>query len=407
MGAMRWSTRDSPRPVMRMRRWTRRAPETRRARRGRTCSLNMGMSSRGGPGKRASMRPESSIQMPGAVPREFASGSAPSGTMACCKLFSVISRPKLRKRARMCSTRSSRRRSLRPRTSETASRVRSSCVGPRPPVEMTSGTRSRASRKASRRNSRLSPTTVLRTTSMPILLSSSVRKRESVSTRSGVSSSEPTAMISAFIFIQGEILTEEGQAVDVPVEGEDGALRHGPAVVSAGRQDGAAGRLEGEANEAGSAEDDFGVALRRDAYDAAATAVGSGNVQIGVAVESHALRAAKATVEDENFTASGDAKHAVIAGGCRAGDVEVAGWMEREVVSRYGRFESGEDENLPARADFEDGAAAIADVEIFLGIEGDAGGDAHALDPLFGTTFGSDAMNRAVVAAGDEEIAAA
>ena len=45
------------------------------------------------------------------------------------------------------------------------------------------------------------PTIVLRSTSMPSLFSSSVRKSELVSRRSGVSSSEPTAMISAFMAV--------------------------------------------------------------------------------------------------------------------------------------------------------------------------------------------------------------
>src|SRR5882724_10454485 len=64
---------------------------------------------------------------------------------------------------------------------------------------MINSTRSRASLKAALKVSRLSPTIDLRTTSMPSLFSSSVRKSELVSTRSGVNSSEPTAMISAFI----------------------------------------------------------------------------------------------------------------------------------------------------------------------------------------------------------------
>ena len=78
------------------------------------------------------------------------------------------------------------------------SRVVIETDGPDEDEAMNSGTRSRAPRKASRKRSRLSPTTVFRRTSMPILFSSSVRKREFVSRRSGVSNSEPTAMISAF-----------------------------------------------------------------------------------------------------------------------------------------------------------------------------------------------------------------
>jgi hypothetical protein len=145
------------------------------------------------------MRAESSIHRPGAVPRGFSSTSAPSGTMAWRRLSAGISRLKLRKRASIARTTASSRRKGRPSSSATVSRVRSSSVGPRPPLAMTTGTRLSASRKAAARSSRLSPTIVLRRTSMPSLLSSSVRKRELVSRRSGVSSSEPTAIISAFI----------------------------------------------------------------------------------------------------------------------------------------------------------------------------------------------------------------
>ena len=178
-----------------------RMPETRRCRRGNTCSRNSGLSSRGGPGRRAIMRPSSSSHRPGAVPRGFSRTSAPSGTMAWRRLTAGISRLKLRNRASMWRTTSSLRRSLRLRRSATVSRVRSSSVGPRPPLAITTGTRWSASRKASARSSRLSPTMVLRRTSMPSLFNSSVRKREFVSIRSGVSSSEPTAMISAFMTV--------------------------------------------------------------------------------------------------------------------------------------------------------------------------------------------------------------
>ena len=38
----------------------------------------------------------------------------------------------------------------------------------------------------------------------------------------------------------------------------------------------------------------------------------------------------------------------------------------------------GEDEDLAVAPDLEDGSAAVADVEIALAVEGDAGGDSHA-----------------------------
>src|SRR5438270_9098979 len=42
------------------------------------------------------------------------------------------------------------------------------------------------------------------------------------------------------------------------------------------------------------------------------------------------------------------------------------------------RFQSGEDKDLLVAANLEDGATAVADVEILIAVERDAGGDSHA-----------------------------
>ncbi len=92
----------------------------------------------------------------------FRESSRPSGTIAWRLLISAILRPNFRKRSsipRSTAGFSSRRR---PSSCATASRVRSSSVGPRPPLEMTISTRSSASRKALRISSSSSLTTVLR-----------------------------------------------------------------------------------------------------------------------------------------------------------------------------------------------------------------------------------------------------
>ncbi len=178
-----------------------RTADTRRRSRGSTCSRNIGRNSRGGPGSKTIVWSRSSIHNPGAVPRGLSSGSAPSGTIAWRTFESGICRAKERTLASIARTMASLRTSLRSSNSATVSRVKSSSVGPSPPEAMISGTRFTASRKASSRSARSSPTTVLRTISIPSLFSSSVRKSELVSILSGVSSSEPTAMISAFIVI--------------------------------------------------------------------------------------------------------------------------------------------------------------------------------------------------------------
>ena len=63
----------------------------------------------------------------------------------------------------------------------------------------------------------------------------------------------------------------------------------------------------------------------------------------------------------------------------------------------------GEDVNLAFAADLENGAAAVADVEISFLIERDAGGDAHAFDVHGEVAAGRDLIHHAVVAAGRVE----
>ena len=108
----------------------------------------------------------------------------------------------------------------------------------------------------------------------------------------------------------------------------------------------------------------FGVALRRDADDAAAAAERGDDIEIFVLIEGEALRAAEAAIEDVDFAVLGDAIDAVVAGGGGAADVEFAAWMEREMIRGDGRLERGEDENFALGADLENGAAAVADEQI-------------------------------------------
>ena len=128
-----------------------------------------------------------------------------------------------------------------------------------------------------------------------------------------------------------------------------------------------------------------------------------GDVEIAVAVKGQSLRPAQAAVEKADFALMIDAHDAVVARGGGAGDVEFARRAERQMIGGDGRLERGEDKNLAVRADLENRAAAIADEEVALGIEGEAGGDAHAFDPKLRAAVGRDAMDGAVVAAGDVE----
>src|SRR5216683_1723658 len=188
----------------------------------------------------------------------------------------------------------------------------------------------------------------------------------------------------------------EWQAADVPIEREEGVR---------GGKNRAAGRLERHAHNAGAAEHDIGLSLPRDPHDAATPSVRGRHIEISVAIQSQALRPPEATEENAHIAALRDFVDAVKTGGRRPGNVQIAAGMKRQVISGDGGLERGKNKDLAARADLENRAAAVANVQIAVVIERDAGGDAHAFDPLLGAAIGRDAMYRSVVAAGDEQIA--
>ncbi len=173
------------------------------ARRERHCSSKRVLSSVGGPGRRMRVRGPFAVFVvriwPGAVPAELGSMVAVARMSACLRLLGVIARSRAAKRSSILRRTEASGWSVSWRTSATASRVRSSSVGPRPPEKKTRSERRRAVRVASTSCGRLSPTMVLKATGTPRALRRSVRKRELVSWRKGVRSSEPTAMISAIM----------------------------------------------------------------------------------------------------------------------------------------------------------------------------------------------------------------
>ena len=85
---------------------------------------------------------------PGAVPFGLASTSAPSGTSAWTSLFFGIGRLRAAKRLLMWSSTASSSRNFLPSSCAIKSRVKSSEVGPRPPVVMIKSARLNASRTA-------------------------------------------------------------------------------------------------------------------------------------------------------------------------------------------------------------------------------------------------------------------
>ena len=119
---------------------------------------------------------------PGAVPRVWAMMLAPFGTIACCKLFSAMVRPREAKSSRITSAMLSWNSSSTPITCAIASRVRSSCVGPSPPHIMTASASSKRARKAATMRSMLSPTFTCKCDEMPCAASCSPIHDELVST---------------------------------------------------------------------------------------------------------------------------------------------------------------------------------------------------------------------------------
>src|SRR4029077_7080665 len=127
--------------------------------------------------------------------------------------------------------------------------------------------------------------------------------------------------------------------------------------------------------------------------------------KISVAIQSEALRPAEATEENADITALRDSVDAVKAGGRRPRNVQIAAGMKCQVIRGDGRLKRGKNKNLAARADLENRAAAVANVQIAVVIKSNSRGDAHAFDPLLCAAIGRNAMDGTVVTAGNEEIA--
>ncbi len=133
---------------------------------------------------------------PGAVPNGFFHVCAPRGIKACDSTAGGILRPILRARSRMCSRTGSLSCNGRLSTVATALRVRSSGVGPRPPIKMTASARSSARRSASAMASLASPTVTCQPTRTLTSSRARARKAKLVSTVRPERTSLPIVMIS-------------------------------------------------------------------------------------------------------------------------------------------------------------------------------------------------------------------
>ena len=144
-------------------------------------------------------------------------------------------------------------------------------------------------------------------------------------------------------------------------------------------------QVERETDQTKTGDDQFRFLRIAESENAAASAIRCHSVEVPFDVECQSLRTAQTCEESSDFAARRNPIDRIKAR-CRwSGDIKVVIETECQMVRRDARFERRENENLPARADLENAAASIADVQIAVTIERDAGGDAHAFDVRFGS----------------------
>ena len=126
-----------------------------------TSFCHMRCISLGGPGMAINSFPCCSTHQPGAVPRGLGMGRAEGMRVACLMLLSGMGKPRLEKKSLSWRSSSASTASSSLSMAAMASRVRSSAVGPSPPVTRTRSERPQARSRHPLSRSRLSPTWVI------------------------------------------------------------------------------------------------------------------------------------------------------------------------------------------------------------------------------------------------------
>ena len=160
-------------------------------------SCHIARFSPGGPGIQTICLPSFVAHQPGAVPLWLTMNCAEGIRCACLTLWAGISWPRLRNHWRRFASSAACTAGVSPRAAATASRVRSSCVGPSPPVVKMMSERSIPRRKASASLGRSSPMMLTHCNRMPRAGSRPAIQLALVSVSSPISSSVPTEIISA------------------------------------------------------------------------------------------------------------------------------------------------------------------------------------------------------------------
>src|SRR5262249_4943050 len=139
-----------------------------------------------------------------------------------------------------------------------------------------------------------------------------------------------------------------------------------------------AGRSKSQPNDAGSGEEWLSLAILRNSHYPSAAAERSCNIQVAGLIEGEALRTSQPAIENLHLALMRNAVHRIETRCGGSGNVEIAARSEGQMISRNRRLERGEYEDLAVGADFKDGSAAIAHVQVLFLVERQASGDAHA-----------------------------
>src|ERR1035438_3598404 len=130
-----------------------------------------------------------------------------------------------------------------------------------------------------------------------------------------------------------------------------------------------------------------------------------GNVDVTLFGEREALGAAETAIPGACVAVGLNGPDSVVGRERWRRDEEGAGGVDGQVIGRDAGLQGGVDEDLALGIDFEDGAAAVADEEVALGVESCACCHAHALDVYGGLARCVYAVDVALSAGGDEEVA--
>src|SRR5262249_22705561 len=124
-------------------------------------------------------------------------------------------------------------------------------------------------------------------------------------------------------------------------------------------------------------------------------------IKVPSRAEGHNLTPYKRVEEHGAVVVRIDAINRIVARGGRPAHVQTLVGSESQMIGRNTRFEGREDEGLAVTGNLKDRAAAIANVEIVLAIEGDASRNAHAFGVRRHRPIGCDPVDRTVLSRGN------